>query len=381
MSEDELSAMKVAELKIRLKEMGLSTAGKKADLVSRILDATEDVLILDEDDDEPITLDQEDEDEIMEAEVFEAEILDENDSEIIEETTTSSIKMDVQVAAQGTAWYKDGTTIATVLVVLLLFGVGGWWYLNSEASVFQTAPSRYGDNLRFDVNDGLIQADGDEMVALLRDAISPSALDDVCEKLRIDFSGTGSASIKDGSLQDLIDPMDTNLEGAVKALDAYGRTWNAVESSLDYDLAADLSGNTWSAINPETCSSLEWLNRNNQLNIDITQWHEITERGLMRSETSLDFIDAEGQAYSAEATTFDGVVGFDSATDLIEGMLLPMHPVNIYDVFGLQILEEGQKSKDNEDYQGWGWESALRQPLEVKMPFKFACSTSKLAIV
>jgi len=356
MSEDELSAMKVAELKIRLKEMGLSTAGKKADLVSRILDATEDVLILDEDDDEPITLDQEDEDEIMEAEVFEAEILDENDSEIIEETTTSSIKMDVQVAAQGTAWYKDGTTIATVLVVLLLFGVGGWWYLNSEASVFQTAPSRYGDNLRFDVNDGLIQADGDEMVALLRDAISPSALDDVCEKLRIDFSGTGSASIKDGSLQDLIDPMDTNLEGAVKALDAYGRTWNAVESSLDYDLAADLSGNTWSAINPETCSSLEWLNRNNQLNIDITQWHEITERGLMRSETSLDFIDAEGQAYSAEATTFDGVVGFDSATDLIEGMLLPMHPVNIYDVFGLQILEEGQKSKDNEDYQGWGWE-------------------------
>ena len=133
---------------------------------------------------------------------------------------------------------------------------------------------------------------------LLRDAVSPSALDDVCEKLRVEFSGSGSASIRDGSLSDLVDPSDTNLEGAVKALDAFGRTWNAVETSLEYDLAADLSGNTWSAINSESCSSLEWLNRNNQLNIDVKQWHEITERGLMRSETALNFIDAEGQSYT-----------------------------------------------------------------------------------
>ena len=121
----------------------------------------------------------------------------------------------------------------------------------TRTSVFQTAPSRYGDNLRFNVNNGVIQVDGDEMVALLRDAISPSALDDVCEKLRVEFSGSGSTSIRDGSLADLVDPSDTNLEGAVKALDAYGRTWNAVESTLEYCLAADLSGNTWSAINQD----------------------------------------------------------------------------------------------------------------------------------
>ena len=190
------------------------------------------------------------------------------------------------------------------------------------------------------------------MVALLRDAISPSALDDVCEKLRIEFSGSGSASIRDGSLADLVDPSDTNLEGAVKALDAYGRTWNAVESTLEYDLAADLSGNTWSAINQDSCSSLEWLNRNNQLNIDIKQWHEITERGLMRSETALNFIDAEGQSYSADATTFDGIVGSDSASDLIEGILLPMHPVNLYDIFGLTVMEEGLTG----EHEGWGWQ-------------------------
>jgi hypothetical protein len=354
MSEDELSAMTVAELKVRLKELGLSTTGKKSELIARILDSIEDVLILDDDDeDEPIESLQHEEDEVLEAEVFEAEMLDDDEpSEELVETTTSAIKIETLVTAKGPAWYKDGTTIATILVVILLAGVGGWWYLSNEASVFQTAPSRYGDNLRFDVNDGVIQINGDEMVALLRDAVSPSALDDVCEKLRVEFSGSGSASIRDGSLSDLVDPSDTNLEGAVKALDAFGRTWNAVETSLEYDLAADLSGNTWSAINSESCSSLEWLNRNNQLNIDVKQWHEITERGLMRSETALNFIDAEGQSYTADATTFDGIIGSDSASDLIEGILMPMHPVNLYDIFGLTVMEEGLTG----EHEGWGWE-------------------------
>ncbi len=356
MSEDELSAMTVAELKVQLKELGLSTSGKKSELIARIIESTEDVLILDDDEDdgdEPFESIIDDGDEILEAEVFEAEILDEDLIEEVQESSTSStIRLDSVASEKGPVWYKDGTTIATILVVILLSGVGGWWYLSNEASVFQTAPSRYGDNLRFNVNNGVIQVDGDEMVALLRDAISPSALDDVCEKLRVEFSGSGSASIRDGSLADLVDPSDTNLEGAVKALDAYGRTWNAVESTLEYDLAADLSGNTWSAINQDSCSSLEWLNRNNQLNIDIKQWHEITERGLMRSETALNFIDAEGQSYSADATTFDGIVGSDSASDLIEGILLPMHPVNLYDIFGLTVMEEGLTG----EHEGWGWQ-------------------------
>ena len=356
MSEDELSAMTVAELKVQLKELGLSTSGKKSELIARIIESTEDVMILDDDEDdgdEPFESIIDDGDEILEAEVFEAEILDEGLIEEVQESSTSStIRSDSVASEKGPVWYKDGTTIATILVVILLSGVGGWWYLSNEASVFQTAPSRYGDNLRFNVNNGVIQVDGDEMVALLRDAISPSALDDVCEKLRVEFSGSGSASIRDGSLADLVDPSDTNLEGAVKALDAYGRTWNAVESTLEYDLAADLSGNTWSAINQDSCSSLEWLNRNNQLNIDIKQWHEITERGLMRSETALNFIDAEGQSYSADATTFDGIVGSDSASDLIEGILLPMHPVNLYDIFGLTVMEEGLTG----EHEGWGWQ-------------------------
>ncbi len=40
MSEDELSAMTVAELKVQLKELGLSTSGKKSELIARIIEST-----------------------------------------------------------------------------------------------------------------------------------------------------------------------------------------------------------------------------------------------------------------------------------------------------------------------------------------------------
>jgi len=94
MNKDELSAMTVAELKVRLKEQGLSTTGKKSELVARILDSTEDVLILDDDDeDESIESLQDEDDEILEAEVFEAEMLNDEPLDEVVETTTSAIKM------------------------------------------------------------------------------------------------------------------------------------------------------------------------------------------------------------------------------------------------------------------------------------------------
>ncbi|MDG1525379.1 MAG: SAP domain-containing protein [Candidatus Thalassarchaeaceae archaeon] len=358
MDKDELSALTVAELKVRLKELNLTTSGKKADLITRLIESEDegDVFILDEDDDGDPTSDHSeiDVEEVYDAEVFEAEIIvdDEIDSDIFE-TVSSTATIVSNPTFPRTVWYKDGTAIATILVVLLLAGAGGWWYLSNEASVYQSAPSRYGDDLQFTVSNGLLLADGDEMVALLRDALAPSALDDVCDELRIEFSGTGSSSITDGSISDLLDPSDTELEGAVMAQDAYGRTWNTVQSNLNYDLSADLSGYTWSAINQDSCSSLEWLRRNNQLDLDVNQWHEITERSLLRSQTALNFVDSEGQTFSSEATTFDGLIGSDTISELVGAAVLPMHPVNLYDIFGLTVLEEGLTGETDDGY--WGW--------------------------
>ena len=358
MDVDELSAMTVAELKNRLKELGLTTSGKKADLISRLSDSEEEdaVLILDEDEEEEtMTISDSEDDEILDAEVFEAEIIDEIIIESAPPTRTTREPTPIHTSPQtsGVKWYKDGTAIATILVVLLLAGVGGWWYLSNESSVYQAAPSRYGEDLRFTVSNGLLLADGDEMVAMLRDAISPG-LDDVCDELRIEFDGTGSSSITNGELTDLINPSESNLKGAVMAQDAYGRTWNTVQSNLNYDLSADLSGYTWSAINQDSCSSLEWLRRNNQLDIDVNQWHEITERSLLRSQVALDFVDAEGQSFSSDATTFDGLIGSDTVSELIGAAVMPMHPVNLYDHFQLTVLEPGLTGESDDGY--WSWE-------------------------
>ena len=354
MDKDELSALTVVKLKARLKELGLSTTGKKADLIARIIDSEEEeeVLILD-DDDAIIVSTESDDDEILEAEVFEAELLEEDGVQSeIEETVPSSQKMTAIPVTHGKTWYKDGATIATILVVILLAGAGGWWYLNDGSSVFQTAPSQYGDDLQFTVSDGLLLADGEDMVKHIRDAAG-GGLDQVCGELRIEFDGTGSASITDGDLTDLKDPSDSQLEGAVMINGPYGRTWNAVESNLVYDLDADISGFTWSAINQDQCSTnTDWNRRGNQLDIGVTQWNEITERTLLRSDTSVSFVDSDGATSSVTATTFGGIVDSDTISDMLEAALLPMHPVNLYDIFQSATLTDGKTG----EYDGWSWQ-------------------------
>ena len=112
MDVDELSAMTVAELKNRLKELGLTTSGKKADLISRLSDSEEEeaVFILDEDDEEEtmIISDPED-DEILDAEVFEAEIIDEIIIESAPPTRTTREPTPIHTSPQtsGVKWYKE----------------------------------------------------------------------------------------------------------------------------------------------------------------------------------------------------------------------------------------------------------------------------------
>ncbi|MED5486157.1 MAG: SAP domain-containing protein [Candidatus Thermoplasmatota archaeon] len=359
MDEDELSNLTVAALKKRLKEEGLSTTGKKADLISRLLDSRDEGDLILDDDDDDVILDPEpasiDDEEILEAEVFEAEIIEAEDTEQIEKGQQDAVaRLSTENVLVSKPWFKDGTTIATILVVLILAGAGGWWYFNESATVYQIDPSRYGDDLQFTVSDGQLKAEGDEMVEYVRDTMG-EALDQVCGRLQIDFQGTGSSSITDGELTDLKDPGDSKLKGAVMANGPYGRTWNTVESNLEYDLSADLSGYTWSAINPDSCSTnTAWSANNNQLDVEVKRWTEITEQDLLRSDSKIQFTDSEGQESSIEASTFGNIIGSDTFSDLVGEILLPMHPVDLYDIFGVTILEEG--ATHTQPYQGWGWQ-------------------------
>ena len=355
MDEDELSAMTVAELKAMLKASGAPTGGRKADLIERLLaleapEEDEEVILLEEDEEEAPAAQLEEAEEVLEADaVLEAEIFE---AEILEPELDEAVPMrDAPRVADGAVWWKDTTNLATILVVALLGSAGGWWYLSETATTFQTAPARYGDRLDFSVSGGLLLAEGDEMVAHLRDAAG-GGLDAVCGELRIAFDGSGSAAITKGGLADLKDPADNHLEGAVMANGPYGRTWNAVESNIHYDLSADLSGYSWSAIDPDSCShNTDWSRKNNQVDIDVTQWVELTERLLLRTDTAVDFRDSDAQHTSAAMTTFGAVSGSDVVTDMLEVALLPTHPVDLYDVFGLTELTEGRTGH----HEGWDW--------------------------
>ena len=124
MNEDELSALTVAELKARLKELGLTIGGKKADLIARLVEADEEeVLILEEDEDDSTSESEPDDDEILEAEVFDAEIIEAE--EILEQAiskprTTGPAQIRAAPDFPRNQWYRDGTAIATILVVLCL---------------------------------------------------------------------------------------------------------------------------------------------------------------------------------------------------------------------------------------------------------------------
>ena len=185
MSEEDFSKLTVAELKIRLKEMGLPLTGKKADLIARIEEAqnpaeVDEVLLIDDDGDALLIEDEGDDGEDFSTEdtLFEAEIIDDIDEEYDE--IFGDEVFEAEISPQPTRserasrdsrstspWYKDGTNIATILVVLLVAAGGGWWYLSQQEVVYQVAPSRYGDHLQFSVSNGLLLADGDEMVDYL----------------------------------------------------------------------------------------------------------------------------------------------------------------------------------------------------------------------
>ena len=101
---------------------------------------------------------------------------------------------------------------------------------------------KYGDEMTFTIDNGMIIIEGDEMISLVRDAASPSALDEICDEISVDIvSGSGSSVMRKGSLSDIQNAVDLSFVGAVSSNDAYGRDHLTAEHTLDYDLDMDLT--------------------------------------------------------------------------------------------------------------------------------------------
>ena len=232
------SSHTVAELKVMCKENGLSVAGRKSELIERLNrffmgdDEPEEAISLEEEevisleDEESISMEEsdsvplpkiDDDDEILEAEVIDAEVIEETAPAFIKESSSSATLMD-QI---------KNPKVAAILLTILL-ATGGWyWYVSNQLQPFTADDLRYGDSMEYTVLNGELEATG-EYVEYIRDNVNVDQLNKSC-RLLMTFSGTGTTSVTDGGSDELDMEPDDSLKGVVRAKGAYGLDWLAVE--------------------------------------------------------------------------------------------------------------------------------------------------------
>ena len=247
--------------------------------------------------------------------------------------------------------FENWKPISAVIVAVMIAGGGAFYILGADSS-FQARQLKYGDEMTFTIDDGMISIMGDEMISLVRDAASPSALDEICEEISVEIvSGSGSSVMRKGSLSDLQNPGDLSFVGAVSSPDAYGRDNLAAEHTLDYDLDMDLTFR-------RVTSSGECGGRvslpDNTADITSKKWVEITSKKGSRSDLQVDFTDNNQQTSAAKAIIYDleelsGISG-------IAPLLLPLTPVELHEVFGDMVLTEGSSWTDDPTWNSeWRW--------------------------
>ena len=424
---DSLSTMKVSELRSLCKEKGLLISGKKEELIARLLgekaisisseskvnssssekdkdDAIDRLLSRIESGGAGEPLEEVVEsaptpEEVIEAEVFEADIvqaetephLDEEDDlflESDEEEITPLTKQpelildEEEVDAWSGGVIADETeptlvaseidsdteeasititipslssiqfspkVIAAVTISALILGAIAFTFFMQQDSSFQARTLHYGDSMQFDILSSSIDVEGDDMVSIFRDAAS-GPLDDACGELSANIvSGVGSISIRNGDPANIIHPSDKQYSGAVNALDAFGRTHLTAEKVINHEMNIDLSGKTWR--DEGECGTVGWILDDNNLDMTTRAWTDIGDKQLIRTGTDLTILNSENQATNLEATTF-GLESISGLGVVSSYVFLPLTPLDLYEFFGDESLTSGAKSEAGSE---WSW--------------------------
>ena len=424
---DSLSTMKVSELRSLCKEKGLLISGKKEELIARLLgdkapastsenkvtsssseqdkdDAIDRLLSRIESGGAGESLEEVVEsaptpEEVIEAEVFEADIvqaetephLDEEDDlflESDEEEITPLTKQpelildEEEVDAWSGGVIADETeptlvaseidsdteeasititipslssiqfspkVIAAVTISALILGAIAFTFFMQQDSSFQARTLHYGDSMQFDILSSSIDVEGDDMVAIFRDAAS-GPLDDACGELSANIvSGVGSISIRNGDPANIIHPSDKQYSGAVNALDAFGRAHLTAEKVINHEMNIDLSGKTWR--DEGECGTVGWILDDNNLDMTTRAWTDIGDKQLIRTGTDLTILNSENQATNLEATTF-GLESISGLGVVSSYVFLPLTPLDLYEFFGDESLTSGAKSEAGSE---WSW--------------------------
>ena len=424
---DSLSTMKVSELRSLCKEKGLLISGKKEELIARLLGdkapastsenkVTSSSSEQDKDDAidrllsriesggageplEEVVESAPTPEEVIEAEVFEADIVQaetephldeevdlflESDEEEITPVTkqpelildeeevdawsggviadeteptlvASEIDLDTEEASititipSLSSIQFSPKVIAAVTISALILGAIAFTFFMQQDSSFQARTLHYGDSMQFDILSSSIDVEGDDMVAIFRDAAS-GPLDDACGELSANIvSGVGSISIRNGDPANIIHPSDKQYSGAVNALDAFGRTHLTAEKVINHEMNIDLSGKTWR--DEGECGTVGWILDDNNLDMTTRAWTDIGDKQLIRTGTDLTVLNSENQATNLEATTF-GLESISGLGVVSSYVFLPLTPLDLYEFFGDESLTSGAKSEAGSE---WSW--------------------------
>ena len=211
--EEESSESQNSSSKIEEKNDDIRTSKDIDDAIDRLISRVEskdNLVIEDIPEEKEVIEESEIVEEIMDAEIFEAEIieepvtlekeetsliLDEDDpwslenkevkeiSEVPLEEKEDEPSMTI-VLPSIDIFKKYWQQISAVFMVIILVGAGVVYFLSADSS-FQARPLNYGDSMTFTLSDGEIILDGDDMVALLRDNLPDTAITDACNKLTV----------------------------------------------------------------------------------------------------------------------------------------------------------------------------------------------------
>ena len=269
MAVEETSSLTVAKLKALCILNDLSTTGKKSILVDRLLEfgldrteiglsekkvttvkfskkeepeiieeefvmsmEDEDTLTPIQDDSKDDELVLQDEEDFIDAEILDADIIEDEDED--EETTPATpIPRKSKQGDNPTTLFEiiKRPQVAAVLLTAMMLAAGGWWYINNQLDPFTGDPLKYGDDMKYSISAGeFIATEG--FLDLVLDNIETE--DDIC-KMRLEYSGMGQISITDGGGDELHSQSSMDRLGAVSVRGGQGGDWLAVEATNSFD--------------------------------------------------------------------------------------------------------------------------------------------------
>ena len=353
---DDLSSRTVVALKAMCKKHGLSTSGKKAEIISRLEDHLNEESISLEDETpsliektkkSKVKLEEEiislEEDEILEAEVLEAEIVED-----------ISHKKEINKSSNNIPTLKDqlvNPKVAAVLISLLLAGGGWYWYVSNQLEPFTPDDLRYGDKMTFSIDglgsngEGIDVTDG--FIDLVLDNFETE--EEIC-RLKFTFSGTGSSEVTKGGLNQLELEPDNSLEGVVVAKGAYGLDWLTVEKEHNHDLDyVFIERYKPKLLNNNECNS-QGAGVAGEMDLTTQTWTEISERDIISTKAQYS-TEIDGSSYQG-TTVSHGVGGILGALESVTpGVAMIFYPIEIRELMGTTLIETGANGK----HLGWVW--------------------------